>query len=473
MAKLKNKKVLAALAATLTVALCAASTFAWITTQDSKDNKLATNIQNGAVTLNEVFDNSPNGTPQNLTPGTDVTKQVTVTNTGDMYMLARVSFQELLTMLNQTPANSGKVAAVATAAPATDYATVTTNGPADSAHVTDPTQITLNSVKTAMTTAGTSAGNVIGSSPAAPLTAGSYIVPTNPAAFTSNGYTAMDMSTVKISNGTALVAAPAGLNILSSTVTGTDASGNPTSTTTYYAYYDTGKTDSTGAPIYQQVNLGDSGSVYVDSATGETDFYGVNGSAPTTTPVAAAVYGNVEYMWYNGTTTTNNTWGDGKTSTLNNPLTLVTPNVQTPAIASPLTGTIDGSYVDVKSTLNGDLILKMPMANLAGAADATTPTQFDFATSPTTYYGQPVWYYDATSGYFYWMQPLKGGTSTQELLDSFMLSTAAGGEFADMSYDLDVYMDSVQATPAAVTDTWSTAPSGLAAALCALVPASN
>jgi alternate signal-mediated exported protein len=484
MAKIKNKKVLAALAATLTVALCAASTFAWMTATDSKDNKLATNIQNAQVVINEVFDTTPNGPPQNLIPGSDVTKQVTVTNTGNSPMLVRVSFQELLTMLSSSTL-------VATAAPAAtaNLAPYQSNGFDPTATTNDNGDNLVSApIKTMMNTSASALTLVDGTTP---LAKGALVATTDPAAYsTANGWSVLDPTKVTVTYDTAT--APTGLTIYyktSSTLTNNpDGTTTTVNSTTYAAVYDTGTKDANGNEIYQMVKLGDSSSsmytIYNDDAVIDTttntvttsptiasvNIAGVGGSYDTTKldpstataadATAAATKGNVEYMWYNGVSSTDNTWGNDptapSTTDINNPLTLETAAQTSPAIGTTWAGAgtitavmdTDLNYVDVTSSLNANLILKMPVADLEGTAGTTAGSAYTFATSPTP--DTAKWYYDATTGYFYWMQPLAGGTSTSELLDSFMLSTAADGTFADMNYDLDVYMQSVQNSKAAL-----------------------
>jgi hypothetical protein len=567
-----------------------------MTSQDQKDNKLATNIQNGQVVLNENFDPIK---AQDLQPGSQITKQVTVTNTGNSYMFVRVSFQELLSTVTGAPANAD---IEATAAPDTTLTTAnlySTNGDPSLTNVvapaTTPAGVSGTATTLFSTTAGTTGatGNPFIGNPAPALanTVGALVATVDTTAYTANqtsapvwvmgsvgtGTTAtatatsgwvelspsqIDDTGVLQSTDPALAATPglgnAGLHILyKETITNLD----PTSTATalvytsnsaasyaYYAYYDTGVKDANGVEICQQVKLGDSGSSYTtpvmpyspnpnDMTTAENlipakvAFFGVGGQAATTTAPAPAITGadgsgspytytddqgvvhtvnynattldpigangstagNIEYMWYNGIQSSNSTWagenplnlstttptsagvaataaqsgdltnGTGTNTYSNSPASPVGQSAlaQTPTLVFTADPT-DSSLVDVTSPLDPMLILKFKATDLEN-------TPADPAIAPTA---GNMWWYNVADGYFYWMAPLAPGNSTTELLDSFMLSTAATGAYANMKYDLAVYMDSIQATAAALSSTgtnvytnWNVGPSALLTAL--------
>lgn len=84
---MKNKKKIALGAAALAVVMVAAGTFAWFTTTDKVENIFG--MDNFDVTITEDFDKPD--VP--LVPGTDVTKQVGVTNSGNVPVVVRVKLR--------------------------------------------------------------------------------------------------------------------------------------------------------------------------------------------------------------------------------------------------------------------------------------------------------------------------------------------------------------------------------------------
>ena len=92
---MKNKKKIALGAGALAVVLVAAGTFAWFTTTDKVKNVFG--MDNFDVTITEDFDKPD--VP--LVPGTDVTKQVGVTNSGNVPVVVRVKLEETLALLEQ------------------------------------------------------------------------------------------------------------------------------------------------------------------------------------------------------------------------------------------------------------------------------------------------------------------------------------------------------------------------------------
>lgn len=93
---MRNKKKIAFGAAALAVVMVAAGTYAWFSTTD----KTKTNVfgmDNFDVTITEAFD-----TPEvPLVPGADITKEVGVTNSGNVPVVVRVKLEETLELLEQ------------------------------------------------------------------------------------------------------------------------------------------------------------------------------------------------------------------------------------------------------------------------------------------------------------------------------------------------------------------------------------
>jgi alternate signal-mediated exported protein len=99
------KKTLSAFIATaLVIVMVASATFAWFTAKDSVANHLETaQITDGSTKIVEVF--TP---PTEWLPGQEITKKVSVANNGDSDVLVRVSFEEVMKMLDGKPKDSDK-----------------------------------------------------------------------------------------------------------------------------------------------------------------------------------------------------------------------------------------------------------------------------------------------------------------------------------------------------------------------------
>lgn len=91
--KNKNKKKMMGVAAALALTTMLAGTFAWVTYQDERINRVKTAVS-GQTVLNENWDN-----PGEITPGMEAKKEVSVTNTGTAPVFVRVSYEEVLTHL--------------------------------------------------------------------------------------------------------------------------------------------------------------------------------------------------------------------------------------------------------------------------------------------------------------------------------------------------------------------------------------
>ncbi|MBP1042787.1 hypothetical protein I6N95_17350 [Vagococcus sp. BWB3-3] len=89
--KKNKKKKLAAAAAALAIIAAVSGTFAWISSQDQRINRVKTAaIKDGSVTVSEIW------RPTDIIPGTETDKQVTVTNAGATSVFVRVSYEEVL-----------------------------------------------------------------------------------------------------------------------------------------------------------------------------------------------------------------------------------------------------------------------------------------------------------------------------------------------------------------------------------------
>ncbi|MEO1769636.1 hypothetical protein [Candidatus Enterococcus ferrettii] len=89
--KERKKKKLLAIAALLALVAVISGTFAWITSQQQRINRVeSAAVVDDSVTVNEKWE------PKPMVPGTEATKEVSVTNTGNANVFVRVSYEEVL-----------------------------------------------------------------------------------------------------------------------------------------------------------------------------------------------------------------------------------------------------------------------------------------------------------------------------------------------------------------------------------------
>lgn len=96
---MKNKKSIVLMTAVLALALVVAGTFAWFSSTDSIENVMS--MDTFDVTLTEAFDPD---VPIN--PGSNITKDVKISNHGNMAVVVRVRFEEALSLLTMDSAKN-------------------------------------------------------------------------------------------------------------------------------------------------------------------------------------------------------------------------------------------------------------------------------------------------------------------------------------------------------------------------------
>lgn len=90
-----KKKLALAVTAVLMAAILLSATYAWLSVKDEVTNKLETiNVTDGSVIIEETF--TP---PTDWQPGQKITKEVAVSNIGDLPVLVRVHFEEAMKLL--------------------------------------------------------------------------------------------------------------------------------------------------------------------------------------------------------------------------------------------------------------------------------------------------------------------------------------------------------------------------------------
>jgi len=90
----KSKKKVLAVASSLGLVALLSGTFAWLTVQDQRVNRLESlAVSDGSVSVNESF------TPTPIQPGAEADKDISVTNGGSAPVFIRASFEEVLKAL--------------------------------------------------------------------------------------------------------------------------------------------------------------------------------------------------------------------------------------------------------------------------------------------------------------------------------------------------------------------------------------
>lgn len=112
LSKKNKKKVILGAVGALALMTVLSGTFAWLNYQDQRINRFKTQqITDGSVTINENF--TP---PEKWVPGTTIPKEVSVSNTGNENVLARISYEEVLNVLKEGGAQELKATPAASAA---------------------------------------------------------------------------------------------------------------------------------------------------------------------------------------------------------------------------------------------------------------------------------------------------------------------------------------------------------------------
>lgn len=389
MKKNSKKKKLMAAAAGLALIAAISGTFAWITSQDQRVNKVSSSaVVDNSVTINEEWE------PKPLVAGTEATKKVSISNTGTASVFVRVSYEEVLKHLT----NKGDVKYAPTtgtgAVPTAKY-TYVANDPGLGKHMPVDTLVT----------GYVEATNVTGLEPSTKLfVKGGRIVDgvTGAISYNDEAKVVHEYTTGKYQVMNATVTAPN-----KSTETSNDAKDwTYTVSDSQYGYYENG---------YKHTVANWAKSSLEDEAGS------VTGNALLGTS------GNRHGVTYNYTTTTLGLGAIPSESVTTNTAQIPTGAGQKAVQADTDTTGLDKSEINVNYT-----------AAVIGQAALATATD--------------NWIYNSEDGWFYYTQPLKNGVTTAELLDKLVFGSAMGKEYTNASYDLVVKMEAIQATPEALTD---------------------
>lgn len=389
--KENKKKRLLALAALLALIAVISGTFAWITSQQQRINRVeSAAVVDDSVTVNEKWE------PKPMVPGTEATKEVSVTNTGNANVFVRVSYEEVLKHLVSEGTISHGASTVAGAKydpdathTLTDHVPVKYSKDKISAangfsEVTDPdTQVTGLEADTKLFVKG-----------------GLTIDPTT--SERSVSYEAVVVHEY----------APGEYQAMQYTITPTedipDRSEDATEWTfavsdLKYSYY-------AGGYEHAVVNWAKSS---LPDKDGNSTGHALLGTA-----------GNRHGVDYDYTT---GTLGVSP---------IPDPSAATDADQIPLANNDAKGVQADKTGLNKNHI-RIGYGTDITTADAMTATK---------------WVYNKDDGWFYYTEPLKPSVTTPQLLKKLIYDKDLGGEYTNATYDLVVKMEAIQATEEALKD---------------------
>ncbi|EOH95385.1 hypothetical protein [Enterococcus pallens] len=389
MKKNSKKKKLMAAAAGLALIAAISGTFAWITSQDQRVNKVSSSaVVDNSVTINEEWE------PKPLVAGTEATKKVSISNTGTASVFVRVSYEEVLKHLT----NKGEIKFAPTtgagAVPSAKY-TYVANDPGLGKHMPAETLVT----------GYVEATNVTGLEPNTKLfVKGGRIVDgvTGAISYNDEPKVVHEYAPGKYQDMTATVTIPN---------KDTEASNDAkdwtfTVSDSQYGYFENGYKHTVAN--WAKSSLEDeAGNLTGNALLGTSgNRHGVSYKYTIADLGIAAIPGE--------SVTTN------------------TAQIPTGAGQKAVQADTDPTGLG-KSEINVNYT-----AAVIGQAALATATD--------------NWIYNSEDGWFYYTQPLKNGVTTAELLDKLVFGSAMGTEYRNASYDLVVKMEAIQATPEALTD---------------------
>lgn len=389
MKKNSKKKKLMAAAAGLALIAAISGTFAWITSQDQRVNKVSSSaVVDNSVTINEEWE------PKPLVAGTEATKKVSISNTGTASVFVRVSYEEVLKHLTNKGAIKYSPATGAGAVPTAKY-TYVANDPGLGKHMPVDTLVTGYVEATNVT--GLEANTKL-------FVKGGRIVDgvTGAISYNDEAKVVHEYTTGKYQVMNATVSVPN-----KDAETSNDAKDwTYTVSDSQYGYYENG---------YKHTVANWAESSLEDEAGN------VSGNALLGTS------GNRHGVSY-------------KYTIADLGLTAIPgPTVTTNAAQIPTGAGQKAVQTDTNAAALGKSEIKVnytaAVVDQAGLAAATNN-----------------WIYNSEDGWFYYTQPLKNGVTTAELLDKLVFGSAMGEEYTNASYDLVVKMEAIQATPEALTD---------------------
>lgn len=474
----KKKKRNARERRTLVGAMCVAavivagSTFAWFTSQDDVTNRL-TAKGNYGVAIAETF-----VPPTNLVPGQEVTKEVMATNTGNIPALVRLGLNNSVSgwvLDSGTVTTSGGTTTLPETAVQLgdyDYAKAKANN----------TTSTKPNSYTAPTSTGESAATNAFYNELADVMAGGYLVYTpaissgakvefsNPAGGTDNKVT-LTTQVNSITNGQPVTAgwvlnedAPEGYYIFRRQVDITNAS--YTYSGFYFKggkYYRLAMTD--GDDTFGGANTASipNGNQPADKSAHipTTDAYTISGSSFTVVNAPLVTIRQLDFTTRDKLSATgaNGTrYRDTISAVLWNNATAPGTAANTETVLNEVLVTVNvGNDTDTANDLKFHLALteafKLSAANSdkfeSYLADGSTKGHWtavlDDTFSPIKWTQNPPFGSGtANLGYIYYNDKLDPGETTPKLIDSVTLDENTKGTYVEITYDIDVLLDSIQ-----------------------------
>jgi alternate signal-mediated exported protein len=387
----KNKKKKLVAAACLALLAAGAGTFAWINSQDQRINRVKTAaIKDGSVSVEEVWN------PKPIVPGTDATKEVAVTNSGNTPVFVRVSYEEVLNYLTEKGAVTNRTEGwKANGTPA----------------LSDDVPVEFDGDK--YTDAG-------------------------------SGYTDV---TAKVKDGQDKALA-AGVKVYAKgSVTKDPVTGDENTTFSYSAFfeYSAGKFQAmtTDVSVKDGNTVGSSAadwkfvmnkaeySVYKGGYSNQVTNWAAStleGASAEATAAKASLLGSV-----------------GKKYDVDYDYTAKTLGIAAIPAAAPATtaGQIPTAVSDKKGVQADTNALGISGINIEYGTDMID----------TAALAKDKWTYNKEDGYFYYTSPVNSGATTPHLLKKLVFTNAIGTEYTNATYDLIVKMEAIQATKEALTDT--------------------
>ena len=386
----KNKKKKLVAAACLALLAAAAGTFAWINSQDQRINRVkSAAIKDGSVSVEE------NWNPKPIVPGTDATKEVAVTNSGNTPVFVRVSYEEVLKYLTEKGAVTNRTIGWK----ASETSTLSDD---------IPVEYDGEKYKDA-----------------------------------GSGY--IDV-TAQVKNSSA-AALPAGVKVYAKgSVTKDPVTGDENTTFSYSAFFEYAPSKYQAMESEVSVASGNT----VDSQIESWNFvmpkaeYLVykGGYSHKATNWAAS---SLEGASTEATAAKASLLGSaGKKYDVDYNYTIAALGLSALPAVTPATATdqIPVTNADKKGIQADKEALGVSGIKVEYGADMIT----------TAALAKDKWAYNKEDGYFYFTSPIISGATTPHLLKKLVFTNDVGTEFTNATYDLIVKMEAIQATKEALTD---------------------
>ncbi|MBO1305387.1 hypothetical protein JZO70_04405 [Enterococcus sp. 669A] len=407
----KKKKLMAAAAALALIAVLS-GTFAWITSQEQRVNRVkSAKVVNDTVTVNEKWE------PKPMIPGTEATKEVSVTNSGDASVFVRVSYEEVLKHLT----NKGAITFSPNSVPGAkfdpnaentlashvpvEFSAVTIGAGSGFAETTDPTtQVTGLEPGVKLFVKGGKVGSDIHQSITAEWT------PALVHEYAPGKYQQVKGSVVPTGELKDRTESATGWSFTVSDIT--------------YGYYADGYKNAV-------VNWAKSSLAPVGETT-------VTGHA------LLGTQGNRNGVNY-----------DYREATLGivSPETLPNPTPATDADLIPTANNeAKGVQADLKGLSEGSVKqnhIRVGYGNAITNIAALNPNETDETVAAAA---AKKWVYNADDGWFYYTGTLKGGETTADLLKKLIFGENLSTEYTNATFDLVVKLEAIQATETAIKD---------------------